>query len=207
MTQSKHPLAKRLQKTKKGFTLVEVIIAGAIFSFLLIVAIGALVNALTIYAGANISRDNQQNLRNITEEIGRRASFATDMAVDSGKLCIRGSSGEASLYYIDNPTSQRLMRLSASTGGVNCQTMLTTIWHSPSGGDLISATSVQVRKWEPKIVTNIATGGADTKTTISVDLTIEVARPASELIGLGPTPPSRLNNTFEMHVAFFALNN
>lgn len=196
----------RTQKAKKGFTLVEVIIAGAIFSFLLIVAIGALVNALTIYAGANISRDNQQSLRNITEEIGRRASFATNMAVDSGKLCIRSTTGDAALYYVDG--NQQLRRISQSTSGRSCLEMLNADWHSPTGGDLISATSVQVKIWNPQIVTNPADPSqADTKTTLSVDLEIGVARPASDFIGLGTTPPTRLNNTFNMHVAFFALNN
>lgn len=206
MTQSKHSIAQQPQKTKKGFTLVEVIIAGAIFSFLLIVAIGALVNALTIYAGANISRDNQQDLRNITEEIGRRASFATDMAVDGNKtLCIRSSGGDTMLYY---QSGEKLLRKTVSTQGNTCAQTLAALGGSlPSGGDLISATSVQMKTWDPKIVTNIATGGADTKTTISVDLTIKVARPASEFVGLGTTHPPRLNNTFEMHVAFFALNN
>ncbi len=200
MTQPKHPLAHRPQRTKKGFTLVEVIIAGAIFSFLLIVAIGAIMNALSIYTAANISRDNQQSVRTITEDIARRAQFANDMAVDSAnRLCIRSTTGKTQIYYatIGGP----LMRTETEANGNTCEQILAG---SVAAGQQISSSGIVIKLWEPKIVKNDAAGGGDTQNALSVDLQMTVAR--SELSLVGPGAPVRLKNEFSIHTAFFALN-
>ena len=220
-------MKRPLRKKRVGFTLIEAIIAAAMFSFLLIAAVGALVNSLTIYAGANSSRDNQQAIRNITEEIGRRAEFSQDMKViNSGGakvLCVKPSSQRAFLYFTSavNPadyfppdTTVRLLRKELTTAVTTCapaiagspeETALNNeVGTRATGAAVVSAESVSVNVFEPTIVTTTPAPGSGGTKTYSVDLVLGVKRkgPPVSLFG----SPQKFQNTLTVHVAFFGLN-
>ncbi len=103
-----------MQKTNKaaaGFTLIELVFAMAGFTMMLVIAVSGFLNATWIYNQANVSRDNQQQVRRVMEQIGAEIRTASVVSADStdGVLCIGGSSGNK-LYKIDGSSpNKRLM--------------------------------------------------------------------------------------------------
>jgi len=205
-------MKKALRKTQKGFTLIEVIVAATMFSLLLVVAIGGLVNVLTIYTGASSSRDNQQAMRNITEEIGRRAQFAANMSTPTiaGQqyLCIKPSSADTFAYKkIGGPNDGVIQRANLSTSPTtttDCVSPSTNLAiSSATEWKTISAENISVYKFMPTVILNNAEGTPSVGiNVVSLDLGVGV-RPKGDLTFFGG---QKFKNEFQVQVAFFGLN-
>lgn len=84
----------------QGFTLIELLFAMTAFSIMLVVAVSGLLNAMAIYNQANVSRDNQQQVRSIVEQVGRDIRAASKATVLSdGSLCLEGTTSGNIRYY------------------------------------------------------------------------------------------------------------
>jgi prepilin-type N-terminal cleavage/methylation domain-containing protein len=107
---------------RKGFTLIELIFAMAGFSIMLIVAVSGFLNAVAIYNQANVSRDNQQQVRRAMEQLAgdiRVAKVATTSSAGSGTwLCLEGLPSGNTAYYRLNGSSE--LKQQDLAPGVDC---------------------------------------------------------------------------------------
>ena len=86
--------------TQAGFTLVEISLAMAIFTFMLLVVSMAYINIARLYNASTAARTVQQNNRFAMEQISRvaRSAGSATVVTDTGSikkgLCLKSSSGE-----------------------------------------------------------------------------------------------------------------
>ncbi len=96
----------RVQHTKhqpRGFTLIELMFAMTAFCIMLVVAVSGFLNAMWIYSQASVSRDNQQQVRTIVDQIGRNVRAASRAYKTSdGSLCLQGTPEGNIRYYQDS---------------------------------------------------------------------------------------------------------
>lgn len=109
----RHNYSQKNTKQPQGFTLIELLFAMTAFSIMLVVAVSGLINAMAIYNQANVSRDNQQQVRSIVEQIGRDIRSASKAVVFAdGTLCLEGTTDGGVRYYQGDPSSpNHLMRI------------------------------------------------------------------------------------------------
>lgn len=193
---------KRQLKKRRGFTLIEVIIAAALFSFLMIGVVGAIINALYVYVAANSSRDNQQAVRNITEEIGRRVQFAEeakvfDISATDKVLCVKANS-ERLLYFVIGGELKR-----KKLGSGSCIAPGSSdVSDRNTGAEIISAESVSIMSFLPEYVENKKQSG-DSIDAQSIDLYLQVRqKSAITMVGF----QQKYYNEYQVRVAFFLLN-
>lgn len=98
--------------TQAGFTLVEISLAMAIFTFMLLVVSMAYINIARLYNASTAARTVQQNNRFAMEQISRVARSATnaEQATVSAQvqqgICFTSSSGEQ-LFYLHSLSAAR----------------------------------------------------------------------------------------------------
>ena len=82
----------KINQNVSGFTLIELILATAIFSFFLIIALAGYLNVVRLYQNGIASRSTQHNSRFGMEEMVRAVQGAKTATVPSaGTLCLDGS--------------------------------------------------------------------------------------------------------------------
>lgn len=95
------------QRKPAGFTLIELLFAMTAFIIMLVVAVSGLLNAMLIYSQASVSRNNQQEVRTIVEQIGRDIRSATQVSTPTAnKLCLETATGNRA-YYLDGTTLKK----------------------------------------------------------------------------------------------------
>lgn len=165
----KHKQARKAQ----GFTLIELLFAMTAFSIMLVVAVSGFLNAMWIYNQATISRENQQQVRNIVDSMGRNIRTATYAnvpfngaitvgnpwlpPVDSGysSLCLEGSIDGTVYYYKKNNhlffRKVQSCRLSDGSRYLNAEDPASPGIPLSSEKDLISG-GAAVKLWSPNSV-------------------------------------------------------
>jgi prepilin-type N-terminal cleavage/methylation domain-containing protein len=96
-----------------GYTLVELLIAMAIFSFMLVIIVAGFVNIIRLHnssVSTNVVMDNSQTIMAGLERSIRDGATVDPTALAAGKLCI----DDNQLIYVD--ASKNLQR----SGAVNC---------------------------------------------------------------------------------------
>lgn len=73
---------------KRGFTIIELLIATVIFSVILLIVTGAIIQFSKIYYKGTITAKTQEVARTIAEDMARSAQFSHG-AVDKGTRCYR----------------------------------------------------------------------------------------------------------------------
>ncbi len=97
-------MSEKMNK-QAGFTLVEISMAMAIFTFMLLVVSMAYINIARLYNASTAARNVQQNNRFAMEQISRvaRTAISADEAPESAMVqqgtCFKSSSGEQ-LFYL-----------------------------------------------------------------------------------------------------------
>lgn len=136
-------------RKERGFTLIELIFAMAGFSVMLIVAVSGFLNAVAIYNQANVSRDNQQQVRRTMEQIGAHIRSAKQSTVkpDNNQAVLGIKDGPAGgvVYYknaAQSVTSNlRTRKVSGSDMLQGCIVYLQTF--TVQSGDSVILTSVK----------------------------------------------------------------
>jgi prepilin-type N-terminal cleavage/methylation domain-containing protein len=106
-----------------GFTLVELVIAMAIFSMMLLIVVSGFLHVVRVQQASLASRNTQHNSRFALEEMVRESRSATDVLVTAGPLgpapldtvCLATESGFVRFQV--NGADQRLYRQTLPSGG------------------------------------------------------------------------------------------
>lgn len=86
---------------QSGFTLVEISLAMAIFTFMLLVVSLSYINIARLYNASTAARTVQQNNRFAMEQITRNARSANKATIVNGGLCLESSS-KTTYFYLRN---------------------------------------------------------------------------------------------------------
>lgn len=96
----------RTPTKQAGFTLVEISLAMAIFTFMLLVVSMAYINIARLYNASTAARNVQQNNRFAMEQISRIARTSTEARWISGigndGLCLKSSVSGTQFFYLRN---------------------------------------------------------------------------------------------------------
>jgi prepilin-type N-terminal cleavage/methylation domain-containing protein len=97
-----------------GFTLVELVIAMAVFSFMLLIITAGFMNIVRMHNMAIASNYAQDNARTAMDELVRAVRDSTTMAVtnDAGgtgldELCVSDATGSKKVYYVQSKVLYR----------------------------------------------------------------------------------------------------
>ncbi|HEX7260055.1 MAG TPA: type II secretion system protein [Candidatus Saccharimonadia bacterium] len=111
------------RSNQKGFTLVETVLAMAIFTFVLLILVGALTGLYRIYRATAGIRDTQQQARTVSEEITRATRNASyvipkiDTASGNNAICLyRPASrvsnilrGPSEVFSLEGTTTKKIV--------------------------------------------------------------------------------------------------
>ena len=152
------------QRKPAGFTLIELLFAMTAFIIMLVVAVSGLLNAMLIYSQASVSRDNQQEVRAIVEQIGRDIRSATQVSTPTAdRLCIETATGNW-LYYLDGTT------LKKDNAG-SCVPYNPAVSPNPAS---LTPPGLKVAQWAPVVLTQPPVLGI--QVVKSVQITLKAAR-------------------------------
>ncbi len=155
-------------RSQKGYTLVEVLLAMAIFTFVMLVILGSLNGLYRIYRASVGIRDTQQQARLITEEITRATRNASYVVAGTNSICLFYSASRVNtfiqvpsdMYTVEGtpPLDSRLVKrhaanaLLALDGSTQCNPA--NVAYGP-GQDLTS-NEVSVALFEPSAASIVA---------------------------------------------------
>lgn len=104
----------RTSSKQAGFTLVEISLAMAIFTFMLLVVSMAYINIARLYNASTAARNVQQNNRFAMEQISRMARTSSDAHWISGTgndgLCLKSSVSGSQFFYLRNVDGNDLQK-------------------------------------------------------------------------------------------------
>lgn len=111
------------QNTKQaGFTLVEISLAMAIFSFMLLVVSMAYINIGRLYSASTAARNVQQNNRFAMEQITRVARTSTTVDTTARSICFNPTQTVFYLRSVSGDANRNELHQATITGAGNCGT-------------------------------------------------------------------------------------
>lgn len=106
-----------------GFTLVELMIAMAVFSFVLLIIAQGLLDTVHVQQNSMISRDAEQNARLVLDQITREAKTASDVTTPGGNaVCFNEPGGWVEYAVIPPvaPSTARVLYRQTLPAGAAC---------------------------------------------------------------------------------------
>lgn len=190
-------MMRRLQRNR-GFTLVELTIAIALYSFLLLIVLSGFMGVFWIFNKVNTANKVQQDARTSIDVITRATRFANQAQVFSDPnqqnptnkvLCVSGSDGNIRFYRAKISGSDNYAIYQQNVGICDQSAYYTNPDEAPSAGssNLVKLTSdgVNVSSFAPTMLDSNS----------SVELKIDVAS------GPSVTPTTAIDR-FESYVSF-----
>ena len=166
-----------------GFTMVELLVAMSVFSFMLLLIVMGFMNVVRLHNQAIASNDSQDNARGAISELVRAirdsAGVVTPVTGSATSLCLANASGPQLLYRID-PAENILYRYD------NCAT--------PVNRQAITSPAVKVTNFVATVNTS---GAAIVKP--QIDVTVTVASNNGTTTGSGASVacgPTNADRTF-----------
>jgi len=152
--------ARKLRKDERGFTLVELLVAMSVFSFMLVIVVVGFINVVHLHNEAIASNMAQDNARTAMDELVRAvrdsAGTITPTAGPNGTLCLGAPQGGQERYYY--------LVAGVLTRADNCTT------HSNPAS--ITSSSVQVTNFDPIVQ---STGPKVKKPVVQLTVTVGTA--------------------------------
>jgi prepilin-type N-terminal cleavage/methylation domain-containing protein len=153
-----------------GFTMIELLVAMAVFSFMLVIIVVGFINIVKMHNQALASNMSQDNARTAMDELVRSVRDSTGVVtpapgVPSSTLCLANASGPQNTYYV--------------TGGILYRASDCASRANPVA---VTNSSVQVANF----IATVKTAGADILKP-QVELTITVASNNGTTTGSGAT--------------------
>lgn len=147
---------KHQQTKQDGFTLIEISLAMAIFTFMLLVVSLAYINIARLYNASTAARNVQQNNRFAMEQISRVARVAKTATVTTTPyqgICFKSQASEAYFYLRnigngDALKNELLQAKSCGTPGANPQVLTAPgSYAARLTADTSVESSVTIRLW------------------------------------------------------------
>lgn len=160
------------KRQRRGFTLIELMFAMASFSIMLVVAVSGFLNAMWIYNQASVSRDNQQQVRTIVDQIGRNVRSASRAYIYDSTLCLIGTPEGNLRYYQDGGHIRKTRVVSCDSSSIDYGSY--TYTDLMSGGNQVKVSDLTVRVLQQGEITT-PSGGSLPKAQ-SVEITIGIIR-------------------------------
>ncbi len=98
--------------TKKGFTLIELMVSISIFSIIMVMSMGAVVSILEANRKSRSLKSSMNNLNLVIETISRNVKFGTNWRCDGGTNCTDGK--EISFddrFTLVDPSGQPILQI------------------------------------------------------------------------------------------------
>lgn len=111
--------------SEQGFTLVELLVAMSIFSFMLVLVVVGFLNIVRLHNQALASNMAQDNARTAIDEVVRAVRDSASVVapasgVPAAEICLANASGPQIVYYVD-PVTRALNRAENCVTRVNAQ--------------------------------------------------------------------------------------
>lgn len=156
-------MGRRYRQSAAGFTLIELILAMAVFSFMLLIVVSGFMTIVHMHnqaAALNDAQDNAQAAMDQVVEAVRNSPSGVAPVVlgtppQGASLCVQNSSGSEQIFYVDS-ASKALMRATDCTNRLNAQALTNA--------------NVFVSNFAPTLVTT--SGSAGSKPDVEVALTV-----------------------------------
>ncbi|HEY6737131.1 MAG TPA: prepilin-type N-terminal cleavage/methylation domain-containing protein [Candidatus Saccharimonadia bacterium] len=144
-----------------GFTLIELILAMAVFSMMLLIIVNGFITVVHLHNSAMALNDAQDNARSAMDQVTqavRNASPTADPVVQGSApvgatLCLQSDTGPEVIFYVTGTT---LYRADGCTARLNQQALTNA--------------NVMVTNFDPTVIH--ATGSAGSKADVEVSLTV-----------------------------------
>lgn len=131
-------------KRQAGFTLVELLISMAIFSFVLMIIVSGIIHLLKQYQAGVSARNVQQNSRYALDDITRTARISRAANASADTLCLTTEGGKT-IYYVTG--SPRQLARAQIHPNLACSSA------SVSGGvSYLTSTDTKVTIFEPTLI-------------------------------------------------------
>jgi prepilin-type N-terminal cleavage/methylation domain-containing protein len=112
--------ANKQSSSEGGFTLVELLVAMAVFSFMLVIVVVGFINVVHMHNQAIASNMSQDNARTAMDELVRAvrdsAGVVSTTAGPSGTLCLASPTGQQRIYYLNAGVLTRADNCTTRTG-------------------------------------------------------------------------------------------
>lgn len=177
----------RRQDLGAGFTLVELLVAMAFFSFMLLIISVGVIQVARIYQSGVAARRTQSAARAVVEDVTREVRDARRLAVvTNDRLCLEGETTVDYQRTGDQQLLKRILRTPFCPAAVSGDQVLDS--QALVDGD---PANVQLRQFSLRAITS---GSRDT--TGSVEMTIVIATGAPDLLQGGQCIPGVSGSQF-----------
>lgn len=105
MVKSTLPESKECDQS--GFTLIELMLAMAVFSFMLLIIISGFINIVHMHNQAVASNQAQDSARTAMDELVLSVRDSAGVSVVNGALCLGSSAGQPKHYYVEGGALKR----------------------------------------------------------------------------------------------------
>ena len=151
-------MKKKTNNKQSGFTLVEILVATAIFSSFMVVAVDSFINILNVENKTNVLRKTQEDTSGILESIMREARSANGVFDASGKRvepAYSVASNSLTIKSTENSTVTETV-YSLDTNGILSRTQSKMLigygYGSPTTDPLNDMSSVKINVFTPSII-------------------------------------------------------
>lgn len=181
---------------QEGFSLVELTIAMAVFSFMLLIVSKGFLQVLRVQQAGVASRNTQQNARLIMEQMTREARSAFDVHIQPGigstqTICMVTAGGLSEYYVVLVSGIPRLYR---GTRDYNSG-YVAGVCQPPTATQVLSSANVKVVDLSG-LVTNPVPVAGEPAPIPSLNMTIKLASATGQLDASGLKCDAGFNNQF-----------
>jgi prepilin-type N-terminal cleavage/methylation domain-containing protein len=186
-----------VKSNESGFTLIELIVAMAVFSFMLLIIVVGILNIIRFHDSAIASNVAQDNARTAMDEVVQAVRNSSqvnfDAATNPGQLCLSRSAGSLAFYYVSGGVLYRRDNSCTNTSPTGASAITT-------GGTCSSGFGVCVRDFT---ATRRTSGSNVLKP--EVDISITVGSSNGTTTGLGAATTCANNNAARQYCSVITL--
>jgi prepilin-type N-terminal cleavage/methylation domain-containing protein len=156
----------RLVRKSDGFTMIELLVAMAVFSFMLLIIVVGFINIVRLHNQALASNTSQDNARTAMDELVRAVRDSAGVVtpapgVPANTLCLANASGPQRVYYLNGGI---LYRADDCTSRVNAVAVTSTAVQVANFVATVKTAGASILKPQVELTVTIATTGNGTTT-------------------------------------------
>ena len=170
-------MMRQIRKAQARFTLVELLVAMSIFSFMLLIVVSGFINIVHIHNQAVAANISEDNARKAMDELVRGVRTSNGVLPSAaGTLCLTNTSnGQQIIYYVVGGILTRADSPQCTPPGVNVQAITSSIVSVTSFSAVVGTIGV------PKQEVNLAlTVASNNGTTSGVGVNVQCGTTSSD---------------------------